>query len=84
MTSISMLRSGKPLSLCTSMNRGVCRFGSAIANAGLNRSVCPTASIAPEAEASATISLASARLAVMGFSTSTWIPRSRNGRATDR
>ena len=61
------------------MKRGVDTSGSTAATAGLCRSVCPAASVAPDAAAAAIRSSASCSVRVIGFSTSTEMPRSRNG-----
>ena len=53
------------------MNRGSVSSGSAAATAGLKRSVCPTASVAPDAAAAAISASASASERAIGFSTST-------------
>ena len=68
---MSRLRSGKTPSRCTSMNRGEVTSGRTAATAGLYRSVCPTARIAPDALAAAISSSASASDRAIGFSTST-------------
>ncbi len=61
------------------MNRGADSNGRAASTAGLNRSVWPTASVAPRARASATRASASASDRASGFSMSTAVPASRNG-----
>ena len=66
------------------MNRGSVRSGRAAATAGLNRSVWPTASVAPVFAAASIMASASARLRAIGFSTSTGTPAVRNGSATSR
>ena len=58
------------------MKRGRERNARAASTAGLNRSVCPTASITPRAAARAIRSSACASVVVIGFSTSTWMPAS--------
>ena len=50
-------------------------------NAGLNRSMCPTWNGTPRLLAISTSSSAWARVVVIGFSTRTGMPRSRNDRA---
>ena len=64
------------------MKRGAEISGSAAATAGLCRSVCPTASVAPEAAAAAIRRSAPAIDAAIGFSTSTATPASSSGRPT--
>ena len=64
------------------MKRGVEISGRAAATAGLCRSVCPTASVAPDADAMPINRSASSSDAAMGFSTRTATPASRSGAAT--
>jgi len=81
-TSMSRLRSGKALSRCTSMNRGEVTRRIATSTAGLCRSVWPTARVAFPARPAAIMPSASLTDRDSGFSTSTGMPRSRNGTAT--
>ena len=79
---MSRLRSGNVPSRCPSMNRGAVSNGRATSTAGLNRSVWPTASVAPRARARATSASASSSVRASGFSINTAVPASRNGLAT--
>src|SRR5678816_3552712 len=64
------------------MKRGLTPISRATESAGLKRSTWPTWSTRPRSRARAAMARASSSVAAMGFSTSTWIPRSRSGQTT--
>ena len=81
-TSTSVPRSLNTDSRCASMNSGWVSSGCMASTAGLNRSRWPTWRMRPRSRARAMRSSASARVVVMGFSTSTSRLASRQVRAT--